>query len=89
MYLPIQKCLFVGHFSFPKEKKTSLLFIIFILPILKSKSVLIRYLICSATCLKGVSVLHFTLGDLTLNFPTFSKPILNLDLYIKTDQGST
>ena len=30
-----------------------------------------------------------TLGDLTLNFPTFSKPILNLDFYIKTDQGST
>ena len=30
-----------------------------------------------------------TLGDLTLNFPTFSKPILKLDFYIKTDQGST
>ena len=30
-----------------------------------------------------------TLGDLTQNFPTFSKPILNLDFYIKTDPGST
>ena len=40
----------------------------------KSKSYFFRYL---------------TQSDLTPNFPTFSKPILNLDFYIKTDQGST
>ena len=28
-------------------------------------------------------------GDLTPNFPKFSKPILNLDFYINADPGST
>ena len=32
---------------------------------------------------------HRTQGDLTPNFPTFSKPILNLDFYINVDPGST
>ena len=47
---------------------------------------------CSATiqCLLLILTSRVsTLGDLTLNFPTFSKPVLNLDFYIKTDQGST
>jgi hypothetical protein len=29
----------------------------------------------------------FTQGDLTPNFPTFLKPILNLDFYINADPG--
>ena len=32
---------------------------------------------------------QYTMGELTLNFPTFSKPIPNLDFYINADQGST
>ena len=30
-----------------------------------------------------------TQGDLTQNFPTFAKPILNLDFYMNADLGST
>ena len=36
-------------------------------------------------CKSALQLFHCTctLGDLTLNFPTFSKPILNLDFYIE------
>ena len=45
--------------------------------------------LCKASKTSNWSKPENTLGDLTQNFPTFSKPILNSDFYIKTDPGST
>ena len=44
---------------------------------------------CSARTVSNVVPgRYYTLEDLTLNFPTFSKPLLNLDFYINTDPGA-